>query len=99
MARFWFRNDAAKQTITEELNQLECGKILSAAELRDLGCDFEGNQFGETIFLLDPGTLIVLSCLIPARSSCRATWDSTASLECTATIRITKILTPHYCLM
>ena len=61
MARFWFRNDAAKQAITKELNQLECGKILSAAELRDLGCDFEGNQFGETIFLLDPGTLIVPS--------------------------------------
>ena len=30
-------------------------------ELRDLGCDFEGNQFGETIFLLDPGAIIVPS--------------------------------------
>jgi predicted AlkP superfamily pyrophosphatase or phosphodiesterase len=61
MARFWFMNDAARQAITEQLNLLECGKILSASELQDLGCDFEGNQFGETIFLLDPGAIIVPS--------------------------------------
>jgi predicted AlkP superfamily pyrophosphatase or phosphodiesterase len=61
MARFWFMKDAARQAITEELNLLTCGKILSASELQELGCDFTGNQFGETIFLLDPGTIIVPS--------------------------------------
>jgi len=61
MARFWFKNDLAKSMISEKLSQLDYGKTLSKPELEALGCDFEGDQFGELIFLLDPGSIIVPS--------------------------------------
>jgi predicted AlkP superfamily pyrophosphatase or phosphodiesterase len=61
MARFWFMNEDARLAITAELNTLDCGRILDRDELQALGCDFEGSQFGELIFLLDPGSIIVPS--------------------------------------
>jgi len=61
MARFWFMNDEARSVITQTLNGLSCGKILSQEELETLGCDFKGDRFGELIFLLDPGSIIVPS--------------------------------------
>lgn len=61
MARFWFKNEAARQRISACLATIPDGHILSTAELADLGCDFEGDQYGELIYLLNPGTLIVPS--------------------------------------
>ncbi len=61
MGRFWFFNDDAKQKIIACLNETEKGRILSHEELCDLGCDFEGQQYGELIFLMDAGVLIVPS--------------------------------------
>ena len=61
MARFWFLNDDARSRIAQTLDGLSCGKILSAQDLETLGCDFEGDRFGELIFLLDPGSIIVPS--------------------------------------
>lgn len=61
MARFWFKNESAKKRISACLATIPDGHILSAAELAELGCDFEGDQYGELIYLLNPGTLIVPS--------------------------------------
>ena len=61
MARFWFMNERARSLVSETLNGLDCGKILSPQELVALGCDFEGDRFGELIFLLDAGSIIVPS--------------------------------------
>jgi hypothetical protein len=61
MARFWFFNDAARQAITERLEEVPEGEILSDAELTDLGTLFPDRHFGEMIFLVDEGTLIVPS--------------------------------------
>lgn len=61
MARFWFKNEAAKERITARLNEMPQGNILSSEELVKLGCDFEGDQYGELIYLVNPGTLIVPS--------------------------------------
>lgn len=61
MARFWFMNEDARRAITAQLTTLDCGKVLDREELVALGCDFEGNQFGEVIFLLNPGSIIVPS--------------------------------------
>jgi hypothetical protein len=61
MARFWFKNEAARQRISAALNSIPEGRILSSEELTELGCDFEGDQYGELIYLLNPGTLIVPS--------------------------------------
>ena len=58
MARFWFFNDKAKQSVENCLAKLECGRILRDNELRQLGVFFEDRRFGELIFLLDPGWLV-----------------------------------------
>jgi predicted AlkP superfamily pyrophosphatase or phosphodiesterase len=61
MARFWFHNHKARNLIRETLSAQEDGHILGDKELAQLGCDFEGKQFGEMIYLLDPGKIIVPS--------------------------------------
>lgn len=61
MARFWFLTDTARSLVEDALGEVDCGRILGQSELKELGCDFEGDQFGELIFLLDPGTIIVPS--------------------------------------
>jgi len=59
MARFWFFNDHARRQITDCLEEVREGEILSDAELTDLGTLFPDRYFGELIFLVDEGTLIV----------------------------------------
>jgi predicted AlkP superfamily pyrophosphatase or phosphodiesterase len=61
MARFWFMNDDARELVSHTLEGQECGRILSEDDLQALGCDFEGDRFGELIYLLDPGSIIVPS--------------------------------------
>jgi predicted AlkP superfamily pyrophosphatase or phosphodiesterase len=61
MGRFWFHNSSARERITELLEQVPQGRILPREELKALGCDFEGDQYGELIFLMDAGVLIVPS--------------------------------------
>lgn len=61
MARFWFFNDRAQKEIIECLEDVPEGEILSDAELTDLGTFFPDRYFGELIFLLEEGTLIVPS--------------------------------------
>lgn len=61
MGRFWFHNQDARERITKLLKQVPDGRILPHEELQKLGCDFEGDQYGELIFLMDAGVLIVPS--------------------------------------
>jgi predicted AlkP superfamily pyrophosphatase or phosphodiesterase len=61
MGRFWFHQEGSRERITRLLEQVPEGRILSRDELQQLGCDFEGDQFGELIFLTNPGVLIVPS--------------------------------------
>ena len=61
MARFWFHNEEARKIIYNALQGEKSGRILSDDELVELGCDFENQKFGETIFLVDPGVIIVPS--------------------------------------
>jgi hypothetical protein len=61
MARFWFFNDAARQQVRERLLEIPEGRIISDEELRGLGTLFEDRHFGETIFLVREGVLIVPS--------------------------------------
>jgi type I phosphodiesterase/nucleotide pyrophosphatase len=63
MARFWFWNNRAKANITAHLQSLDCGHILTDAERREFGVDFPDTRYGETIFLMNPGCLIVPSYL------------------------------------
>jgi hypothetical protein len=61
MARFWFFNERARRLVTECLEETPEGEILSDAELTDLGVLFPDRYFGELIFLVEEGTLIVPS--------------------------------------
>ncbi len=61
MARFWFRHDRARQLITDELHRVPHGRILPDAELARLRTLFADRYFGELIFLVQEGVLIVPS--------------------------------------
>ena len=61
MARFWFFNERTQRAIVECLEEVPGGEILSDAELTDLGTNFSDRYFGELIFLMEEGTLIVPS--------------------------------------
>ncbi len=61
MARFWFFNDRAREVVTECLLTVPEGRILPDEELAELGTLFPDRYFGEMIFLLDEGVLIVPS--------------------------------------
>ncbi len=61
MARFWFLHDRARLQITQLLSQTPNGRILPYEELQELGVYFPDNKYGERIFLVDPGFLLVPS--------------------------------------
>jgi hypothetical protein len=61
MARFWFFNERARSLVTECLAGVKEGRILPDTELRDLGALFPDRYFGELIFLVEEGVLIVPS--------------------------------------
>ena len=61
MARFWFFNDQARKLITEELQRESQGRIIPDSELRQMRTLFEDRYFGELIFLVKEGVLIVPS--------------------------------------
>jgi len=58
MARFWFFNERARSRVLGKLAGLACGRILTADEIKKFGLDFSDNRFGDSIFLMNPGTLI-----------------------------------------
>jgi hypothetical protein len=61
MARFWFFNDQARSAITNLLNNVPQGRILPDSELAQMKTLFEDRYFGELIFLVKEGVLIVPS--------------------------------------
>ncbi len=61
MARFWFFKDRARRLVTERLGQVTEGRVLPEPELRELGVYFPDHYFGELIFLVREGVLIVPS--------------------------------------
>jgi len=61
VARFWFLTEGSREKITVALEKIKCGRILPDEELEKLGCLFPDRQFGELMFLLDAGALIVPS--------------------------------------
>jgi hypothetical protein len=61
MARFWFFNDRAREEITSTLEQVPQGRILPESELKELRAWFPDGYFGELIFLVKEGVLILPS--------------------------------------
>lgn len=61
MARFWFFKERARQEITRVLQRLPQGRVLPDQELEEMGTLFPDRYFGELIFLVKEGVLIVPS--------------------------------------
>jgi hypothetical protein len=61
MARFWFFNERARRVVTECLEKIPEGRIVPDEELAKLGALFPDRYFGELIFLVKEGVLIVPS--------------------------------------
>jgi hypothetical protein len=61
MVRFWFFNERARTEVTRLLAGVPQGRILSDQELTDMGTFFPDRRFGELIFLVKEGVLIVPS--------------------------------------
>lgn len=61
MARFWFFNETAREQVNARLRQVPQGRVLADAELQGMGTFFPDRYFGETIFLVEEGVLIVPS--------------------------------------
>lgn len=59
MARFWFFNPPAREQIMEILNSQSAAELLTQAQKREYGIDFDDNMFGEEILLFAPGIQIV----------------------------------------
>jgi hypothetical protein len=61
MARFWFLKAGVREVIAQDLAKVPEGRIVSKEELRELRTGFQGDHFGELIFLVQEGVLIVPS--------------------------------------
>ena len=61
MARFWFRTDEARRTVRGLLKTLDFGRILEISELQELGAFYRDQEYGEMIFLLNEGHILVPS--------------------------------------
>ena len=61
MARFWFHKPDARALVEEALSKVKQGRIMPDEELRSLRTLFDDRAFGELIFLVQEGVLIVPS--------------------------------------
>jgi Type I phosphodiesterase / nucleotide pyrophosphatase len=61
MARFWFFDENARKQIVECLSQTGQGVIVTDEQLKHWGCYFPDRYFGELVFLVNEGVLIVPS--------------------------------------
>ncbi len=61
MARFWWLRPEARPTVLAALGAESRGRWLSAAELAREGADFTRHEYGDDMFLLEPGALAVPS--------------------------------------
>lgn len=61
MARFWFFHDNARRAVQQRLEQVSQGRVLPDHELESLHVLFEDRYFGQLIFLVNEGVLIVPS--------------------------------------
>lgn len=61
MARFWWRTPAARAAVLAELAREPRGHWLTPADLAREGADFADHRYGDDLFLLEPGALLVPS--------------------------------------
>src|SRR5690606_11660435 len=57
----WLLKPGVREVIEDRVKNVVDGRIIGEAELKELRAHFADPRFGETIFLMDEGTLIVPS--------------------------------------
>jgi hypothetical protein len=75
IARFWGIKQGALDRIRDSLGRLGYGRILDRRELEDLGLTFGDSAFGELIFLLEPGHVILPSFMGRSRPAAMHGYD------------------------
>jgi hypothetical protein len=60
-ARFWWRTPGARDAVRAALSAEPAGRWLDAADLAREGADFADHRYGEDLYLLRPGALLVPS--------------------------------------
>ncbi|HZD36615.1 MAG TPA: alkaline phosphatase family protein, partial [Nitrososphaeraceae archaeon] len=61
MVRFWFLDRDAKEKIVGALDPEEQGRFLSDQELHELGIYWADHRYGDAVFLMKPGVLVMPS--------------------------------------
>ena len=61
MARFWILDEAARTPLVRALENHPKGRLLSEVELKSHGVWFEDGQYGDLVFLMNPGIQIAPS--------------------------------------
>lgn len=91
MARFWFDSDSVRQEAQQFLTEAQDGgRIVSETELTRWGCNFPDDKYGETIYLLSPGSIFAPSFMNqrwvngmhgyePEHEECAACWLTNAA--------------------
>jgi Type I phosphodiesterase / nucleotide pyrophosphatase len=103
MARFWFFNDRAREQIHAALKTVPEGRVMPDDELKHYRALFPDRKFGETIFLMQEGVLIVPSHMgerpIRAMHGYHPTDPQSYSTLCTNQPAIPEDVThiPHIC--
>jgi len=91
MARFWFFNVKAREAIVAHLNTRDCGHILTDRERHTFGLDFPDTRYGEVVFLMKPGCLIVPSFLGKRSIAGMHGFDPSAPFSSGALVATTKL--------
>jgi hypothetical protein len=60
MARLWCEDDVLAAAVGH-LEETGSGRLLSAAELEEFGCDFPDDRYGQHVLLAHPGVMVVPS--------------------------------------
>lgn len=58
MARLWVLSERAAEPLAAALREMPGGRLLDAADLARFGCRFPGLEYGELIYLVEPGTMV-----------------------------------------
>ena len=96
MARFWWRTPAAREAIHAALAAEPRGRWLNADELRAEGADFAHAEYGDDVYLLRPGALLVPSFMGSRPVAAMHGYDA-AHPDMTAMFATNRALPPEVC--
>jgi hypothetical protein len=61
MARLWTRRRESRQALEGFLSSLPYGRVLTEDDKAELGLRFKGNEYGDVVFVMERGHVIVPS--------------------------------------